>query len=297
MVPHIVGIGELLWDVYPDGHRVAGGAPFNFAFHCHQLGHPATIISRVGNDKWGQQLRDRVRELGLSDEFIQSDPHHTTGSVQVSLTSDGQPSYTITENVAWDWITWTPELAERVVSAKAICFGTLAQRSRISAQTIRQAVKQANGLRVFDVNLRQQVDCLSLFETLRLVHWVKLNELEVQRLTQVCGRSFQRLMNDHVTCVGARATWIVTRGPHGCVIYPADGDPITEPGVAVQVADTVGAGDAFIAAMLCRYLEGNPLRECAQFANRYAARVCEQFGATPQIDRRAVEGELLDHGR
>src|ERR1700754_2268759 len=106
----IVGIGEILWDVYPGGRKVAGGAPFNFAFHCHQLGHPAVIVSRVGADDLGRELRARVSELGLSDEYIQTDPEPPTGTVQVALDANKLPTYTITEDVAWDWI----ELTEQV---------------------------------------------------------------------------------------------------------------------------------------------------------------------------------------
>ena len=100
----IVGIGELLWDVYPDGRKVAGGAPFNFAFHCNQLGHEAVVVSRVGDDDLGRELRDEVRRLGMSDEFIQTDREHPTGMVQVSVGADGQPDYVIAEDVAWDYI-------------------------------------------------------------------------------------------------------------------------------------------------------------------------------------------------
>ena len=107
----IVGIGELLWDVYPDGRKVAGGAPFNFAFHCHQLGHPAVVVSRVGDDDLGRELREEVRRLGLSDEYIQTDREHPTGTVRVTLDENKVPSYAIAENVAWDHIAWNESLS------------------------------------------------------------------------------------------------------------------------------------------------------------------------------------------
>src|SRR3954447_25247800 len=125
----IVGIGEVLWDVYPDGRKVAGGAPFNFAFHCHQLGHRAAIVSRVGDDELGRELRERVRELGLSDEYIQADHDHPTGTVRVALDASKVPTYTITENVAWDFIEWDEELAKLATLCRAVCYGTLAQRA------------------------------------------------------------------------------------------------------------------------------------------------------------------------
>ena len=153
----IVGIGELLWDVFPDGRKVPGGAPFNFAFHCHQFGHKAVIVSRLGNDDLGRELREAVKGFGLSDEFIQTDDRHETGTVQVTLT-DGQPSYRITENVAWDAMEWNERLQDLAHNCRAVCFGTLAQRSEPSGTTIRQFVtasRSAEALRVFDVNLRQ----------------------------------------------------------------------------------------------------------------------------------------------
>src|SRR5215212_1725489 len=131
----IVGIGELLWDVFPDGRKVAGGAPFNFAFHCRQLGHDAVIVSRVGDDDLGRELREEVRRLGLSDEFIQTDHDHSTGTVQVKLDSAGVPTYTITESVAWDFIEWDATLQEVARYCEAVCFGTLAQRSPTSEAT------------------------------------------------------------------------------------------------------------------------------------------------------------------
>src|SRR4051794_30500366 len=151
----IVGIGELLWDVFPDGRKVAGGAPFNFAFHCHQLGHDAVIVSRVGDDELGRALRERVRELGLTDEYIQTDPNHPTGTVQVTLDESAVPTYTITENVAWDWIEWEGRLTLLREFAPAVVFGTLAQRNWCSAQTIHEFVIHIGSLfRVMDVNLR-----------------------------------------------------------------------------------------------------------------------------------------------
>src|SRR5262249_49397696 len=143
--PPIVALGEVLWDLLPTGPR-AGGAPFNFAFHCHQLGHPAVLVSRVGDDDLGRRLRTAVRRLGLTDEYIQTDPKYPTGTVQVSLDASGQPAYTITEHVAWDFIEWEPRLELLAESAQAVCFGTLAQRAPESRSNIRRLVALAHGL-------------------------------------------------------------------------------------------------------------------------------------------------------
>ena len=306
MTNPIVGIGELLWDVYTGGHKVAGGAPFNFAFHCHQLGHPATIVSRVGDDDLGRELRASVRELGLSDEYIQTDREHSTGAVKVALDAHKVSTYTIADNAAWDFIEWDKRLAELAKSCRCVCFGTLAQRRGTPAAFSRLIAairaRKPPSLIVFDVNLR---DSFYRPETLwwgfRVSDWRKLNDEELTTITRLFNwRTLSNTLKprDGVNRMGVA---ILTRGRAGCKVYHSwavdDGDgseyfpneTFTEPGVAAKVVDTVGGGDAFTAAMVCLHLEGRPLRECARFANHYAARVCEHQGATPRIDRVEVE--------
>lgn len=306
----IVGIGEILWDVYPD-RKVAGGAPFNFAFHCHQLGHDAVIVSRVGDDDLGRELRERVRELGLSDDYIQTDRDHPTGTVQVKLDSNKVPTYTITEYVAWDYIAWEEKLEALTMTCRAACFGTLAQRFGTPVPIHRFATAGRDRwaregwepvLVVFDVNLRgSYYDTEHLEWGLKVSDWCKVNADELAVLFDLFGYDalppfVEGMMGPFRTCAA-----IVTRGEQGCDIYQQwegrdeDGDPtypretFREPGAPAKVVDTVGAGDAFTAAMVCLHLEGKPLRECARFANHYAARVCEQPGGTPRIDRAEIE--------
>ena len=297
----IVGIGELLWDVYPDGRKVAGGAPFNFAFHCHQLGHPAIIVSRVGDDDLGRELREEVRRLGLSDEYIQTDREHPTGTVRVTLDENKVPSYTITENVAWDYIENLSQLSFLSEFSSGICFGTLGQRFRDSAKTIKSYVASANRncFRVFDLNFRQPpIDANMLYTGLQRATWSKMNELELADVLKCWGMThgsgifplrqiYQRLGLAYDKAI------LLTRGEGGCDVFSTNdvgvAEELHEPAVHANVVDTVGAGDAFTAAMVCLHLEGRPLRECARFANHYAARVCEHHGATPQIDRAEVE--------
>jgi fructokinase len=326
----IVGIGEVLWDVYPDGRKVAGGAPFNFAFHCHQLGHPAVIVSRVGDDDLGRELRARVSELGLSDEYIQTDPEHPTGTVQVTLDANKVPTYTITEYVAWDHIAWEEQTARLMYAAPAVCFGTLVQRSVWSSATLDRLLSNAYGfvgreqqldmfpwvseeeLRqpvvVCDLNIRQKFyDITTIERSLRGSNWCKLNEEELALLVGVFDLDWRD--DDFVLAALSRfKNWgkkviCLTRGGNGCFVHTrreveadeetgatiTEEDTFTEPGVPAKVVDTVGAGDAFTAAMVCLHLEGKPLRECARFAVHYAARVCEQPGGTPRIDRAEVE--------
>jgi len=328
MTGPIVGIGELLWDIYPDGRKVAGGAPFNFAFHCHQLGHPAVIVSRVGYDELGRELRERVREMGLNDEYIQTDRERGTGTVLVNLDEKSVPSYTITENVAWDYIEWDGQLEAVARRCSSVCFGTLGQRAIRSFLAIKQFLSHiTSSFCVLDVNLRPTVDRHRLL-TLNLdkVDLIKVNEYELRILASYGRRqdaladpfkiepvkpmdeklpknriedefellavSLNKLVASlYRTMIATDSPVIVTRGEHGALIFGRTNRavPIHEPGVPAKVVDTVGAGDAFTAAMVCLHLEGRPLRDCARFANHYAARVCEHVGATPKIDRAQVE--------
>jgi len=294
----IVGIGEVLWDVYPDGRKVAGGAPFNFAFHCHQLGHPAVIVSRVGDDDLGRELRDRVRALGLSDEHIQTDPEHPTGTVRVKLDARAVPTYTITENVAWDHLAWDDALAGLAHRARGVCFGTLGQRADSSDAIVRFVQSAANGgagaYRVLDVNLRQHYYSPDL---LRASLWrapvVKVSEEELEPVCTalgIPGNTVAERVRGVFRFSSAETRFVyVTRGADGAEgYYERDTEPVRVPGVSVRVADTVGAGDAFTAAVLCLTAEGRSMRDSLRFAVHYAARVCEHAGGTPRISRAEV---------
>src|SRR5947207_6009097 len=135
----IVGVGEILWDLLPDGPR-AGGAPFNFAFHCHQLGHPAVMVSRLGVDVRGSALRELVRSLGLADAYLQDDPAHATGTVEVRVAAGGQPTFVIAPDAAYDFLAWDASLAGLARRAQAVCFGTLAQCHPAARDTVRRLV-------------------------------------------------------------------------------------------------------------------------------------------------------------
>jgi len=295
----IVGIGELLWDMYPDGRKVAGGAPFNFAFHCHQLGHEAVIVSRVGDDALGRELREEVKRLGLSDEYIQKDREHPTGTVTVSLDENKVPTYSITENVAWDGIAFEPRLALLAEFSVAMCFGTLAQRNLTSRETIQRFLTSTqHQCRIFDLNFRQpSIDNEMLITGMKRSNWIKMNEYEAQEIST----SLKLVSTQFIPWQLGRALalprthptlWMITRGEAGCELFQTPDLDSVIPAVPARVVDTVGAGDAFTAAMVCLHLEGRPLRDCARFANHYAARVCEHQGATPRIDRAEVERAL-----
>jgi fructokinase len=301
-VKTIVGIGELLWDVFPDGRKVAGGAPFNFAFHCHQLGHQAAIVSRVGDDDLGLELRARVRELGLSDQHIQTDKKLPTGTVNVAVNNAGQPTYTIDTHAAWGNLEWTPAMVSLTRDVAALCHGTLAlsggKRSRDVIDNMALHVHQHKGLTIYDVNLRGKSAARPDERATFWSSWLKVNEDELGPVMGVVGGSIDEgvtVENEQNMLELLRedmnrddTVLIVTRGSEGAEVF-GHGYHYTERTPEVRVTDTVGAGDAFTAAMVCLHIEGRPLKECLRFACHYAARVCEHQGATPHIVRKEVE--------
>jgi fructokinase len=287
----IIGLGEVLWDLLPGGRQL-GGAPCNFTFHCHQLGHASAIASRVGRDDLGRDLRAALGALGLSDHYVQEDSDHPTGTVEVQLDAAGKPTYTIVPDVAYDYLAWNDDLAVLLSQASAVCFGTLMQRCPTSRQTIRRALEAArNALVVYDVNLRQNFYSREGIEaSLAASRWVKLNDDELRVLRDILGLAGK---TEPQTLAALRSRYrlelaCLTRGAHGCLVQTAD-EEISVPGTPVQVVDTVGAGDAFTAGLVVYALEGRPLADAAAFANRLAARVAASAGGTPRINRAELE--------
>lgn len=283
--PIVVGIGELLWDLFPAG-RALGGAPANFAYHAQALGAAALIVSRIGMDTFGDEALAQLKGLGLSTAHITRDPSYPTGTVSVSLDASGKPSYTIHENVAWDHLPTTPEILALARRADAVCFGTLAQRSEVSRSTIRSFLKATapGALRIFDVNLRQAFYDREIIESsLGLASVLKLNDDELPVLADLLA-----IPGDPLTAMEELArryrlrALALTKGARGSLLY--DGDRFfAHHGYAVEVADTVGAGDAFAAALAIGLLEGRDFDAINESANRLAAFVCSQRGAMPPI--------------
>jgi fructokinase len=287
----VVGLGEVLWDLLPAGRQL-GGAPCNFAFHCQQLGHGSAIVSRVGADELGRELRTAVRRLGLSDAHLQDDADHPTGTVPVRIDEHGVPTFTITRDVAFDYMVWEDALESLFANARAVCFGTLAQRHPVARATIRRAVAAAgNALVVYDVNLRQDFyDRETIVSSLAASRWVKLNEDELQLLRGLLGlaegtpaQALAELRQRYGLELVA-----LTRGERGCLLR-SEHEEIDLPGIPVRVVDTVGAGDAFTAGLVARVLEGRSFAEAAAFANGLAARVAAAPGGTPTLRRAVVE--------
>lgn len=284
----VIGLGELLWDVFPEGRR-AGGAPANFAFHANQLGCRGLPASRVGIDEMGDDLVAGLQRQGISTELIQRDATFPTGTVTVELDAGGHPSYTIHTNVAWDHLQATSDLLSTAAEADAICFGTLAQRSDQSRNAIRQVIAHTNEmcLIVFDVNLRQSFYSRELIEdSLRLADLVKLNDEEVVILTRLLELSnpiddlagFSRRVIERF----GPQTVCVTRGSRGAFLVQ-DRETVEIPGRKIEVIDTVGAGDAFTAALVVSLLQRRTLRESGEIANAVGALVASHSGAMPEL--------------
>lgn len=286
--PLVLGVGEVLWDVYPDAEHF-GGAPANVALHAVALGAAGALVSAVGRDARGAAALARLDAAGVDRAAVASIAEHPTGAVSVTLDASGQPTYAFTPGSARDCIPWSAAVAAVSARADAVCFGSIAQRRDVSRATIQRAVAAAQTARwrLFDVNLRQSFhDADVLTASLRLANAVKLNEEELPIVARICGAEGNAPAGQ-LASLRARfdlALAVLTRGPEGALIVTETACEEVA-GAPISVVDTVGAGDAFAAAMLVGLLQGRPLMETAVHANRVAAYVCSQPGATPPIPR------------
>lgn len=286
----IIGIGEVLWDMLPDGKQL-GGAPANFAYMASLLGNEGIVASRVGSDPLGEEALRKMPDLGLTAEFLQLDPQHPTGTARVNVDGDGQPVFLITEPSAWDFLEWSAELQALARKADIVCFGTLAQRSPQSRETIRKFLHALppTALRIWDMNLRQEYFSAKLLEeSFKLAQVVKLNHEELPTAVRLLGLKFgseedaaRRLLSVY----GLKLV-CVTRGARGSLLVSAS-ETESHPGFQVKVADTVGAGDAFTACLAHLFVRGASLKQINESANRFAAWVASRPGATPARDEGA----------
>lgn len=290
--PHILCLGEILWDALPQG-LFLGGAPFNVACHLHTLGADASFASRVGDDRLGREVRRRLEHRGLGTELLQVDPALPTGFVEVALDPEGVAGYTFDDPSAWDVLALTEALHDRARAAHAIVFGSLAQRHQESRRTIRTLLS-APALKVFDVNFRPPyVDRGAVEASLRDADVVKLNVDELEQM----GRWWP-LPDGLEAAAGALAAAFglqavcITRGAEGATLWK-DGGWWSHPGYHTTVADTVGAGDAFLAGLLYRWLGGAAEAAMLDFANQLGAYVAGRQGATPSYTLEDVEAVRL----
>ena len=291
----VVGLGELIWDLFPEGRRL-GGAPTNFAYVAGLLGGRSCVASRVGRDELGREAVERLERAGVSTDYIQTDDGHPTGTVGVSVDARGEALFKVNPNSAWDYLEWSDDWRGLAARADAVCFGTLGQRHPQARATILRFLSQMRpgALRVFDVNLRHSFfDAEMLAASLRLASVVKLSAEELPRI-----RALLRVeaLGDEVASARdlVRAFGLelvaVTRGARGSLLVTED-ETDEHPGLRVRVVDTVGAGDAFAAALVHKRLRGTSLTETNEAANRVGAWVASRAGATPE---QATPGELRD---
>ena len=281
----VVGIGEALWDVLPEGKKI-GGAPANFAYHVSQFGLDGRTVSAVGEDKLGTEILENFYEKKLYS-MIERVPY-PTGTVQVELDAEGIPCYDIKEGVAWDNIPYTSALEGLAKQTSAVCFGSLAQRSVVSRETINKfldAMPEGNTLKVFDINLRQGFYTKEILcNSFKRCNVLKINDEELVTVSRMFGYPGIDLQDKCWILLGKYnlKMLILTCGVNGSYVFtPGNVSFVETP--KVEVADTVGAGDSFTATFVAALLKGMPITEAHRLAVEVSAFVCTQNGAMPVI--------------
>ncbi|MCI6294890.1 MAG: carbohydrate kinase [Bacteroidales bacterium] len=280
----VVGMGEALWDILPEGKKI-GGAPANFAYHVSQFGLPSCVVSAVGNDSLGKEIIDNLTSKGVNHHI--NEVPYPTGTVQVEIDQAGIPQYDIKENVAWDNIPYTASLRELAQNTRALCFGSLAQRNVVSRETIQSyldAMPQTDDtLVVFDVNLRQgfyskEILCTSM----QRCNILKINDEELVTVSRMFGYPGIDLQDKCWILLGKYnlKMLILTCGINGSYVF-TPGHVSFQPTPSVEVADTVGAGDSFTAAFIASLLRGKSVAEAHKVAVETSAFVCTKNGAMP----------------
>jgi fructokinase len=282
----ILCFGELLWDALPAG-LFLGGAPFNVACHLSAAGARVAMVSRVGVDRLGEEAMRRAVSFGVATDLIQIDPELPTGFVRATVDDAGEARYEILAPAAWDAIDATDALLTRAQQAQCIVFGSLSQRQKMSRTTL-ERLWRSKALMVFDINLRpphEDVDAVR--KSLQRADVVKINRTELTKLAEWYG--LPRTERDAAASVAAKFSCpvvCVTRGRDGAALW-RDGEWTEHPGYEVEVRDTVGAGDAFLAVLLTGILAGTDSASILQNANLIGAYVATQFGAVP-VDQSAT---------
>ena len=279
----VVGLGEILWDVFPE-RKVLGGAPANFAYHASQFGFNGYAVSAIGDDLLGKEILTSLEEKGLN--YLLEKTDYPTGTVQVTLNKAGVPQYEICENVAWDNIPFTARTENLAKNTQTVCFGSLAQRNNVSRETIRKFINAMpeDSLKIFDINLRLNFYSKEIIhESLEMSNMMKINDEEVVKVAnlygwkgdeqEICGR----LLEDYKLDI-----LVLTKGTDGSFVFTPR-QTSYQPTPKVHVADTVGAGDSFTAAFVAAYLHGERIEDAHQLAVEVSAYVCLQHGAMPKL--------------
>lgn len=280
----VVGLGEALWDVLPDGRKL-GGAPANFAYHAGQFGIDTLAVSALGKDSLGDETCKELEKKGLRHVMPRLD--YPTGTVQVTLDKSGVPAYDIKEGVAWENIPFTPEIEEIAHNCRAVCFGSLAQRNKVSRETIRKFVKATpkDCMRIFDINLRQSFYTKEVIqESLRLCNVLKINDEELVTIGRMFGYPGLDMSNKCWLLLGKYNldVLVLTCGINGSYVFTR-GEMSFQTTPKVKVADTVGAGDSFTGSFCAALISGMPIAEAHKLAVDVSAYVCTQNGAMPVL--------------
>lgn len=288
MTKKIICFGEVLFDVFPT-HRKIGGAPLNVALRMASLGINAQIISRVGNDEIGKELLHFIKENGVATDTIQVDENLSTGEVIVQLNDKGSASYTINYPVAWDKIEVTSVAKNAIANADAMVFGSLVCRHLVSHQTLLDLMNLAK-YKIFDVNLRAPFYTKELLiELMNKADFIKFNDDELYEISEYMNSPYHSLeQNIHFIAEQTNTKHIcVTKGSHGAVLYYND-TMYYNSGYKIEVADTVGAGDSFLAGLLTQLLTGNDTQFAINYACALGALVAQKEGANPKIEAAAI---------
>jgi len=293
MKEYVVGMGEALWDILPDGKKI-GGAPANFAYHASQFGLDSCVVSAVGNDELGSETIKNLTSKGLN-LMIQQIPY-PTGTVMVTLDTNGVPAYDIKEGVAWDNIPYTAELDTLAKNTRAVCFGSLAQRSVISRETIHKFLDTmpdgGNRLKIFDINLRQSFYNKEIIcESMKHCNVLKINDEELVIISRLFGYPGIDLKDKCWLLIGKYKLdmLILTCGVNGSYVFTPGGMSFVNT-PKVEVADTVGAGDSFTGSFCAAILKGKSVHEAHELAVKVSAFVCTRNGAMPRLTQELIDG-------
>ena len=291
MPKKIAAFGELSWDLLPAG-KVLGGAPTNFIYRINSFGDQGTLLSKVGNDKAGRDARAALRNLGLSDENIQTDYEFPTGSVKVKIDEQGLVDFNIITDVAYDHIEINTEMIDAFSQADCVCFGTLVQRYGISKNTLRELIHESpDVVKFLDVNLRKKCyTAATLEDSLRMANILKANDEELLIIRDLLGLKNENL---HDLAKEALETFkldiiLCTLGSNGAFCLTKDEVFYYDPGYQITLGDTVGSGDAFSAGFIHYFMNGQPIDEALRFGNAAGAMVATTTGATAPISKEQI---------
>ena len=291
-MPKITAFGEILWDNLPTG-KVLGGAPVNLLTHLAALGADCSVISRCGNDADGAALREAIRRKHVAIDFIQTDPQLATSQVLVQLNDEGCAHYDIVYPCAWDKIQANEAAKSRVAQSDVFIFGSLSVRDAVSRQALAELLPHAS-FKIFDVNLRPpHYQLAHLSDMMRQADFIKLNDDELHEIATALGSPYRSIeQNIRFIAEHTHTRQIcVTLGKHGA-LYFCDGELFAHHGYRVTVADTVGAGDSFLAGFIHQYLQRKPPQEILAFACALGSLVASRHGATSEVSLAEIEAMM-----